>query len=249
MDEMIWYYDIMTRFSPTSLSYSSVTHQATAIISGVTTISMPKVNAWLAYRHLRCKLLKISDEDCSMFHPELTTAQINLLTVASIISGFGVWNVTTNSMNVCEDGTWATTSAGLFGSMYENNASGSVVGSGNGTITGWTSAIEGPSNSNFEFVNNAGGDRIKILVAGTYPVWFHTSFTGANNVSDVRGAIYKNGTITSILDNRIGHSSRQRTISALGNLICAVDDYIDLHLVSTTLSTETIKVYNTHVLV
>lgn len=135
-----------------------------------------------------------------------------------------------------------------YGSMYENNSSGSATDS---TAHTWITAGVGKLDSDgvITFSDNSGGDRLVVGTdgAGDYEVQFAASFTNAGG-KDVTGTVYKNGVATTIIDVIEGDSNKQRNILSYGILTLAAADYITLHLVSETAS-DLVDIYHCHLII
>ena len=186
--------------------------------------------------------------------PSLTTTQISAL--SNIDDGVQVIDSTLNRLDVCIGGSFSSaggttgtsTNTVAYGSMYENNSSGSVTDS---TAHTWITAGVGVVDSDgiITFSDNSGGDRLVVGTggAGDYEVMFAASFTNAGG-KDVTGTIYKNGVATTIIDVIEGDSSKQRNIMSYGILTLAVNDYITLHLVSATAS-DLVDIYHCHLII
>ncbi len=244
MDYNLWVYDITNRFSPTSLSHTTDGdgYRATAIISGVTHNGSWKMSLWGAYKHLRDSLL---DGEENLL-PQLTTTQRDSL--SQMTKGKIIYNVTLGKFQLSTGSSYKTVDASTpaYGSMYENNESGSAIDS---STKSWITATVGKvdANSLVTFADNASGDRLVIGTggAGTYSVNAKCDQTNAGGKVTTM-TIQVNGSDSIVLDEHASDSGDHRQLTASGYLTLADNDYITLHVVSAT-SSDTITAYHTSI--
>ncbi len=132
-----------------------------------------------------------------------------------------------------------------YGSMFENNSSGSTI-SNAGTFKGWVTAGAGRSDENgfVAFESNATADRLNINQDGDYLVSFSTSFT--NDGGNVTSAsVFIDGVESDLRSSRQGDSGEIRTMGGSLILELSSGEYIDLRFEST--SSDDIGVYQTSV--
>lgn len=171
-DFNLWKNDITNRFSPTSLTdvKTNDIYIATAIVSGVTTNSSPRMSQWDAYLHLRNTLLNVSDEDGAKIVSESTTIQRDAL--SGLANRTVIYNITVGR-NETYDGTkWNNTSrrsniTGITASTTQTQGNGllsadlnviSTVANNNDTVT-LPTAVRGIT----VIVTNNGSRRINIF--------------------------------------------------------------------------------------
>jgi len=228
----VYEYDLLNRYS----GYSFVETTMADLVkvefkdAGDTTVAAA-VSLLLvdAYRSIRNDVL---NAESPVFL--LSMAQRDGLT--SPLEGAIISDLTTYRTSVYIDGAWYERAMDAYGSMYENNGSGSTLSNAD-TYKGWTTATAGvfDAGSLVSYKNNGVADRLVIEAggAGDYKVSFNASFTneGGNLTT---AAIHINGTEQgSIMAATYGDSSKQSALNASDILTLADDSYVDLRVKST----------------
>ncbi|MCP4984842.1 MAG: hypothetical protein GY928_01895 [Colwellia sp.] len=132
-----------------------------------------------------------------------------------------------------------------YGSMYENNGSGSTI-SNTSSFKGWVTATAGQTDVNgfVAFESNATADRLNINQDGDYYVTFSTSFTNdGGNVTTA--SVFIDGVETDLSSSRQGDSGEIRTMGNSFILSLSSGEYIDLRFEST--SSDDVDIYQTSV--
>ena len=179
----------------------------------------------------------------------LTTAERDALT--STVEFQKIYNITNKQTEVYNGSFWQPIgSLRAFGSMFEDNATGSAIAN-TGTYQGWVTATVGQVDNLglVTFVNNATADRLTIGAGGEgrYFVAFNASFTGTSG-QVTTGAIHLNNVEQgNIKASSLGSTNNPEMLMASNYLNLSETDFIDLRFESTL--NITVDVFNVSVAV
>lgn len=252
-DYNLWLNDIEYRFSPTSLTdaLNGSLYTATAVVSGVTTNSAPKMSQWDAYLDLRNKLLGVSEIDGGIILPKSTTVELTALT--GIIDGQGAQNITTGRDESCLGSAWVSSAgagrlgAAAYGNMFEDSATGSPT---NSTTKQWITANGGVFDRNglVSFSDNALGDRLVVGTggAGDYMVVASCGQTNSGSNRTTMTVRINDVASTVIKDDQNANATNHRALVANGILTLADGDYLTMHIVDPDTPANEIKVFDCH---
>lgn len=254
LDENLWKLGIANQFSTYSTAH--VTTGTVTIATATVTIGGAFVDqsgksgsVYAAYKDL---FERLHEGQVSLL-AKLTTTQRDALT--GVNDGRQILNITTNAVECCNGGEWQNDSGiGVmlpvaFGTMFENNGSGSAT---NSTSKEWITAAAGQLDGNtlITFSSTATSDRLVIGTggAGTYEVTFKTNFTNAGGNLTTASILLNGSAQTNLVDVHAGDSSEIRGLSNTSFLVLADADVISLHVVSSTAS-DVIDLYQTSVVI
>jgi len=196
----------------------------------------------VCYKKIREK--KVGDETILF---QLTTAQKNALTAT--VTNQKIYDLTNKQAEVYNGSFWQPIgSLRAFGSMFEDNSSGSTISSAS-SYEGWTTAIEGEVDNLglVAFVGNSTADRLETDIggAGRYFVAFNASFTNDGGKMTTAAIHLNDNEEVSIKATEQGDSSKQETIAAANIIDLDDGEYIDLRFMSE--NSDDIHVYNVSV--
>ena len=238
--------NLSTVTSVSHVTIGSVTIATADMVTGSDIKSTEAGSVYAAYKDL---WERVNDGQTGLI-PSLTTTEIAAL--SGIDDGVQVINKTLGRLDVCTGSAFVSAAgAGImkpaaYGSMYENNSSGSAM---NSSTKQWITASAGKfdSNSLITFLNHADGDRIVVGTggAGDYIIIASCGQTNGGNNQSIM-TVHKNGTdLTELQDDQNSNTTFHRPLVANGILTLADNDYLTLHIVSAT-PADIIKVHNCH---
>lgn len=238
VDKNLYINDIVHRNPGFTLVESTVGSLLTVTLKNASAVEVDASRKLLlidAYRAIRSNLLTREEP---VFIS--TTTQRDALT--SIDQGTQIYNITTARDEVYTGTTW-TSAAGAgvmspvaFGDIFEDSETGTVM---NSTTKTWVGATlrKVDSNGIVTFADNSTGDRLVIGTggAGDYEIEMKCDQTNAGgNVSKM--TLQVNGVDTTISDEHASDSGDHRQLSAHGILTLADNDFLVMHVVSSTAS-------------
>lgn len=202
-DYNLWINDINNRFSPTSLTHTTIgsTFKATAIISGVTTHGLTRMSLWDAYKSLRETLLGVSESDSNNILPKSTTTQASAL--SGIIDGTRILNITAAREEVCNNSSFISTAGSESNSVilaWTSQDSSGIQAGKTYMVQPWSS-LSGLRESSTPDI----GDQIMMPFAGAAKNLYVTVFIEAGSDQSHKFIIEKNGSDQSLtveLDNQ-----------------------------------------------